>query len=30
VQGCLDQVTGLDEDVCQGILDQLQQNGYCL
>ncbi len=30
VQGCLDQVAGVDETVCQGILDQLQQNGYCL
>jgi len=30
VQGCLDQVANLDEGVCQGILDQLQQNGYCL
>ncbi len=29
LQGCLDQVAGLDEQVCQGILDQLQQNGYC-
>ena len=29
-QGCLDQVAGLDEQICQGILDQLQQNGYCL
>jgi hypothetical protein len=30
VQGCLDQVAGLDEQSCQGILDQLQANGYCL
>ena len=30
VQGCLDQVAGLDEQICQGILDQLQDNGYCL
>lgn len=30
IQGCLDQVAGLDENVCQGILDQLQSNGYCL
>ncbi|MGZ3441568.1 MAG: hypothetical protein ACXVDD_18740 [Polyangia bacterium] len=29
-QTCLDQVAGLDEAVCQGILDQLQQQGYCL
>ena len=30
LQGCLDQVAGLDEQICQGILDQLQSNGYCL
>jgi len=30
VQGCLDQVAGLDEQICQGILDQLQGSGYCL
>jgi hypothetical protein len=30
IQGCLDQLTGLDEQTCQGILDQLQSNGYCL
>jgi hypothetical protein len=29
-QTCLDQVAGLDEQVCQGILDQLQQQGYCI
>ncbi|MCU1277494.1 MAG: hypothetical protein JWM53_1040, partial [bacterium] len=30
VQGCVDQLAGVDEQVCQGILDQLQGNGYCL
>ena len=30
IQGCLDQVAALDEAICQGILDQLQGNGYCL
>ena len=29
-QTCLDQVAGLDDTICQGILDQLQQQGYCL
>lgn len=30
IQGCLAQVTGLDDQTCQNILDGLQSNGYCL
>jgi hypothetical protein len=29
IQGCLDRVAGLDEQLCQVVLDGLEQAGYC-